>query len=144
MHTIGMTMQQVQVNTMFLNALLPEWSKFVTDVKLAKSLYNTNYDQLYSYLSSPQPFISPLVTQQSQAEFPQLDSGLAVPTFQQGEDPIDCINKAMEFLFDVASRGIATTSRGNYAAGHVDYLNTFSIGFDLEFLERERGGWMIT
>ncbi|GJZ75228.1 retrovirus-related pol polyprotein from transposon TNT 1-94 [Tanacetum coccineum] len=148
MHTIGMTMQQVQVNTKFLNALPSEWSKFVTDVKLAKSLYTTNYDQLYAYLSqherhanevritrerypdplalvansptlynpsqspqhsgslmypppqqftpvyaapihhqhhhtpvnpqqhsvSPQPFISPSVTQQSQAEFPQLDS----------------------------------------------------------------------
>ncbi|GJV44947.1 hypothetical protein Tco_1429483 [Tanacetum coccineum] len=37
-------------------------------------------------------------------EFPQLDSGLAVPTFQQGEDLIDCINKAMAFLSAVASR----------------------------------------
>ncbi|GJZ39089.1 hypothetical protein Tco_0585652 [Tanacetum coccineum] len=51
MHTIRMTMQQVQVNTKFLNALLSEWSKFVTDVKLAKSLYTTNYDQLYAYLN---------------------------------------------------------------------------------------------
>nr|GEV53823.1 hypothetical protein [Tanacetum cinerariifolium] len=51
MHTIGIKMQQVQVNTMFLNALLSEWSKFVTNIKLAKSLYTTNYDQLYSYLS---------------------------------------------------------------------------------------------
>ncbi|GJS45549.1 hypothetical protein Tco_0595670 [Tanacetum coccineum] len=42
---------QVQVNTKFLNALPPEWSKFVTDVKLAKSLYTTTYDQLYAYLS---------------------------------------------------------------------------------------------
>ncbi|GKB42014.1 retrovirus-related pol polyprotein from transposon TNT 1-94 [Tanacetum coccineum] len=31
MHTIGMTMQQVQVNTKFLNALPSEWSKFVTE-----------------------------------------------------------------------------------------------------------------
>nr|GEX09376.1 hypothetical protein [Tanacetum cinerariifolium] len=51
MYTIRMTMQQVQVNTKFLNALPSEWSKFVTDVKLAKILYTTNYDQLYSYLS---------------------------------------------------------------------------------------------
>ncbi|GJQ91451.1 hypothetical protein Tco_0002590 [Tanacetum coccineum] len=51
MHTIGMTMQQVQINTKFLNALPSEWSKFFTDVKLAKSLYTTNYDQLYAYLS---------------------------------------------------------------------------------------------
>ncbi|GJS80519.1 retrovirus-related pol polyprotein from transposon TNT 1-94 [Tanacetum coccineum] len=42
---------QVQVNTKFLNALQPEWSKFVTDVKLAKNLNTTNYDQLYAYLS---------------------------------------------------------------------------------------------
>ncbi|GJV77593.1 retrovirus-related pol polyprotein from transposon TNT 1-94 [Tanacetum coccineum] len=53
---------------------------------------------------SPKPFIFSLVTQQSQAEFPQLDSGLAVPTFYQGEDLIDCINKAMTFLSVVASR----------------------------------------
>ncbi|GJV44948.1 hypothetical protein Tco_1429484 [Tanacetum coccineum] len=46
-----LTMQQVQVNTKFLNALPREWSKFVTDVKLEKSLYTTNYAQLYAYLS---------------------------------------------------------------------------------------------
>ncbi|GJU44664.1 hypothetical protein Tco_1201930 [Tanacetum coccineum] len=45
-----------------------------------------------------------ILTQQSQDEIPQLDSGLAVLTFQQGEDPIDCINKAMAFLSTVASR----------------------------------------
>ncbi|GJZ09613.1 hypothetical protein Tco_0543896 [Tanacetum coccineum] len=145
MHTIGITMQQVQVNTKFLNALPPEWSKFITDVKLAKILYTTNYDQLYAYLT----------------EFPQLDFGLTVPTFQQGENLIECINKVMTFLSVVASRfppsnnqlrtsfnprnqvtiqdgrvivqqvqgrqtqsfagtrnkGIATTSRGNYATG---------------------------
>ncbi|GKF34699.1 hypothetical protein Tco_0107899 [Tanacetum coccineum] len=42
-----MTMQQVQVNTKFLNSLPPEWSKFVTDVKLAKNMHTSNYDQLY-------------------------------------------------------------------------------------------------
>ncbi|GJQ94464.1 hypothetical protein Tco_0005603 [Tanacetum coccineum] len=41
----------VQVNTKFLNALPSEWSKFVTGVKLAKTLHTTNYDQLYGYLS---------------------------------------------------------------------------------------------
>ncbi|GJU42728.1 hypothetical protein Tco_1195685 [Tanacetum coccineum] len=148
MYTIWMIMQQVQVNTKFLNALPPEWSKFVTDVKLAKSLYTTNYDQLYAYLGqhkrhanevrslmypppqqfipvyaapihhqqhhtlvnlqqhlfSPQPFISPSVTQHSQVDFPQLDPSLVVPTFQQGKDLIECINKAIALLYVVASR----------------------------------------
>ncbi|GKC90849.1 hypothetical protein Tco_1151498 [Tanacetum coccineum] len=27
-----------------------QWSKFMTDVKLARDLHTTNYDQLYSYL----------------------------------------------------------------------------------------------
>nr|GFA20798.1 hypothetical protein [Tanacetum cinerariifolium] len=44
-YTIRMTMQQVQVNTKFLNALPLKCRKFVTDVKLVKSLYTTNYEQ---------------------------------------------------------------------------------------------------
>nr|GEU63315.1 retrovirus-related Pol polyprotein from transposon TNT 1-94 [Tanacetum cinerariifolium] len=51
MHTIGMTMQQVQVNTKFLNSLPHEWSKFVNDFKLAKNMHTSNYDQLYAYPS---------------------------------------------------------------------------------------------
>ncbi|GJX34073.1 reverse transcriptase domain-containing protein [Tanacetum coccineum] len=120
MHTIRMTMQQVQANTKFLNALPSEWSKFVIDVKLAKSLYTTNYDQF-----------------------------LAVPMFQQGEDPIECINKAMEFLNQATiqdgrvtvqqvqgrqtqsyagtrNRGIATTSKGNYAAGQPRVMKCYN------------------
>nr|GEU36573.1 retrovirus-related Pol polyprotein from transposon TNT 1-94 [Tanacetum cinerariifolium] len=55
MHTIGMTIQKVQVNT--------------------------NCDQLYAYLSQHERHAQ-----------------------EQGEDPIDCINKAISFLFAVASR----------------------------------------
>ncbi|GJY80471.1 hypothetical protein Tco_0493222 [Tanacetum coccineum] len=51
MYIIGMTMQQVKVNTKFLNTLPPEWSKFVTNVKLARNMHTTNYDQLFAYLS---------------------------------------------------------------------------------------------
>ncbi|GKD16618.1 retrovirus-related pol polyprotein from transposon TNT 1-94 [Tanacetum coccineum] len=50
MNMIGMTMQPLQVNTKFVNKLQPEWSKFVTDVKLAKDMHTTNFDQLYAYL----------------------------------------------------------------------------------------------
>nr|GEV54141.1 integrase, catalytic region, zinc finger, CCHC-type, peptidase aspartic, catalytic [Tanacetum cinerariifolium] len=54
-----------------------------------------------------QPYVSPTVTQQSQAKFHQLDYGLIVPVFQQGKDLIKCINKALAFMFDVASRRMA-------------------------------------
>ncbi|GKA72599.1 hypothetical protein Tco_0778815 [Tanacetum coccineum] len=48
-HTIGMTMKSLQVNTKFVNHLQPEWSKFVTDVKLAKDMHTTNFDHLYAH-----------------------------------------------------------------------------------------------
>ncbi|GKC39786.1 hypothetical protein Tco_1052170 [Tanacetum coccineum] len=33
-----------------LHNLPPEWSKFMTDVKLVKDLHTTNFDQLHAYL----------------------------------------------------------------------------------------------
>ncbi|GJR92566.1 retrovirus-related pol polyprotein from transposon TNT 1-94 [Tanacetum coccineum] len=50
MHMIGMTMKPLQVNTKFVNHLQPKWSKFVTDVKLAKDMHTTNFDHLYAHL----------------------------------------------------------------------------------------------
>ncbi|GJR68507.1 retrovirus-related pol polyprotein from transposon TNT 1-94 [Tanacetum coccineum] len=190
----NMKLEQFQVNTKFLNTLPPEWSKFVTDVKLVRDLHTTNIDQLHAYLGqhefhanevrlmhernsdplalvathqmtqSPypthqhsyqnsqfQPQVSPYQSPQhgspyqsqqysnnqsstplsitypsndyqssvhhnvysppssipqleyaptvnQQSEFPQLDSGLIVPVFQKGDDPIDAINHMMSFL----------------------------------------------
>nr|GEU35730.1 integrase, catalytic region, zinc finger, CCHC-type, peptidase aspartic, catalytic [Tanacetum cinerariifolium] len=50
MNIYNMKLEQFQVNTKFLNSLPPEWSKFVTDVKLVKDLHTTNFDQLHAYL----------------------------------------------------------------------------------------------
>ncbi|GJT75450.1 hypothetical protein Tco_1042175 [Tanacetum coccineum] len=50
MNIYKMKMEQFQVNTKFLNSLPPEWSKFVTDVKLVKDLHTTKFDQLDAYL----------------------------------------------------------------------------------------------
>ncbi|GJW50191.1 hypothetical protein Tco_0091542 [Tanacetum coccineum] len=36
-------------------------------------------------------------------EFPQLDSGLTIPVFSQGDDPISYFNKAMAFISVVAA-----------------------------------------
>ncbi|GJU11391.1 hypothetical protein Tco_1133787 [Tanacetum coccineum] len=50
MNIYKMKMEQFQVNTKFLNSLPPEWSKFVTDVKLVKDFHTSNFDQLHAYL----------------------------------------------------------------------------------------------
>ncbi|GKA26236.1 hypothetical protein Tco_0712345 [Tanacetum coccineum] len=49
MNIYKMNMEQFQVNTKFLNSLPPEWSKFMTDVKLVKDLHTSNFDQLHVY-----------------------------------------------------------------------------------------------
>nr|GEX99019.1 hypothetical protein [Tanacetum cinerariifolium] len=50
MNIYNMKLKRFQVNTKFLNTLPPEWSKFVTDVKLVRDLHITNVDQLHAYL----------------------------------------------------------------------------------------------
>ncbi|GKA46717.1 copia protein [Tanacetum coccineum] len=111
MHTIGMTMQQVQVNTKLLNALPSEWSKFVTNVKLAKSLYTTDYDQMYAYLSQHERHANEVRIKHERypdslafvANSPTLYNLSQSPQHSR-EDPIECINKAMAFLSVVGSR----------------------------------------
>ncbi|GJS74226.1 putative ribonuclease H-like domain-containing protein [Tanacetum coccineum] len=51
---------------------------------------------------------APLVNQQP--EFPQPDSGLIVPVFKQGDDPIDAINHMMSFLSVVVTSRYPTTN----------------------------------
>ncbi|GJR46510.1 retrovirus-related pol polyprotein from transposon TNT 1-94 [Tanacetum coccineum] len=89
------------------------------------ALYPNAYTSTVHQEACPQPqsvpkikYIVSTVNQQTHlAEFPQIDSGLTVPVFKQGDDPIDAINKMMSFLSTVVtSRTRANTSRtgGNY------------------------------
>ncbi|GJT45254.1 retrovirus-related pol polyprotein from transposon TNT 1-94 [Tanacetum coccineum] len=130
MNIYNVKLEQYQVNTKFLNTLPPEWSKFVTDVKLVWDLHATNIDQLHAYLgqhefhankvrlmhernSDPLALLeyTPTVNQRpQQPEFPQLDSGLTVLVFKQGEDPIDAINHIMSFLSAVVTSRYPTTN----------------------------------
>nr|GEX11074.1 integrase, catalytic region, zinc finger, CCHC-type, peptidase aspartic, catalytic [Tanacetum cinerariifolium] len=50
MRNIKMTMPRMQLNSKFVNNMLPEWGRFVTVVKLNRGLKKSNYDQLYAYL----------------------------------------------------------------------------------------------
>ncbi|GKE10634.1 retrovirus-related pol polyprotein from transposon TNT 1-94 [Tanacetum coccineum] len=160
MHIYQMRLQKFQVNTKFLNSLPPEWSKFVTDVKLVKDLHVTNFDQLFAHLEHHKAHANEIrllkershdtlalvenhqyntyqtaaynnpqqqsllsrygVTypnqqysidyQPQQTEFHALDSGLAVPVFNKGDDPIDVINKMMSFLSTMVTSRFPSTN----------------------------------
>ncbi|GKA84196.1 hypothetical protein Tco_0805791 [Tanacetum coccineum] len=67
------------------------------------------HHNVYSPPSSiPQLEYAPTVNQQP--EFPQLDSGLIIPVFQKGDDPIDAINHMMSFLTAVVTSRYPTTN----------------------------------
>ncbi|GKE78370.1 hypothetical protein Tco_1544490 [Tanacetum coccineum] len=50
MWNIKLTMSKMQLNSKFVNNMLPEWGRFVIAVKLNRGLRDSNYDQLYAYL----------------------------------------------------------------------------------------------
>ncbi|GJT17153.1 retrovirus-related pol polyprotein from transposon TNT 1-94 [Tanacetum coccineum] len=81
MHTIGMTMQQYKPPTIPQQPSVPQ------------NVYQ-----------------SPAISQQPQAEFLQLDSGLAVPSFLPGDDPIASLNKAMAFSTTTITSRFPTTN----------------------------------
>ncbi|GJR18458.1 retrovirus-related pol polyprotein from transposon TNT 1-94 [Tanacetum coccineum] len=102
----------MQVNTKFLNSLPPEWSKFVTDVKLVKYLHTTNFDQLHAYLQQYELHANEvrIMRERNQDPLALIDTGLAVPVFKQGDDPIDAINKMMSFLSTVITSHFPSTN----------------------------------
>ncbi|GJS85608.1 retrovirus-related pol polyprotein from transposon TNT 1-94 [Tanacetum coccineum] len=92
--------------------------------------------------NTPQFLTQPLI------EFPNMDSCLVVPVFNQGDDPIACLNKAMAFLIAIASssrvsmqqvqgrqgqsyagnsyKGNATSSGGNNARGQARVVKCYN------------------
>nr|GEU33029.1 hypothetical protein [Tanacetum cinerariifolium] len=63
MNIYNMKLEQFQVNTKFLNTLPPEWSKYMTDVKLVKDLHTTNVDQLHAYLGQHEYHVNEYASQ---------------------------------------------------------------------------------
>ncbi|GJY22289.1 hypothetical protein Tco_0394855 [Tanacetum coccineum] len=87
MNIYNMKLEQFQVNTKFLNTLPPEWSKFVTDVKLVRDLHTTNVDQLHAYLGQHEYHAN-----------------------EKGDDPIDAINHMISFLTAFVTSRYPTTN----------------------------------
>nr|GEU72530.1 hypothetical protein [Tanacetum cinerariifolium] len=122
MNIYNMKLEQFQVNTKFLNTLPPEWSKFVTDYAsqaLSSTPLSITYppNDFHSYVnhnvynassSIPQmEYASPV---HQQTEFFPPDTGLVVPVFQKGDDPVDVINHMMSFLTTVVTSRYPATN----------------------------------
>nr|GEZ35892.1 hypothetical protein [Tanacetum cinerariifolium] len=85
MNMYNRKLEQFQVNTKFLNTVPPEWSKFVTDVKLVRDLHTTNVDQLHAYLSQHEYHANEVRLMHEQTSDPLaliLQHQLNMPTYQ--------------------------------------------------------------
>ncbi|GJW03830.1 putative reverse transcriptase domain-containing protein [Tanacetum coccineum] len=116
MNIYNMKLEQFQVNTKFLNTLSPEWSKFVTDLKLVRDLHTTNIDQLHAYLGQHEFHANKVHLMHERNSDPlalvatHQMAHLIVLVFQKGDDPIDAINHMMSFLTVVVTCRYPTTN----------------------------------
>ncbi|GJT37810.1 hypothetical protein Tco_0937675 [Tanacetum coccineum] len=82
---------------------------------------------------------SPQVSTQPMTEFPQLESGLVVLVFTQGDDPIAYLNKAMAFLSTVAaSRVMLLVPKEIMQEGMQGLLNAIIVKESGQILDEEK------
>ncbi|GJW43835.1 hypothetical protein Tco_0072634 [Tanacetum coccineum] len=99
MRNIKMTMSRMQLNSKFVNNMLPEWGRFVTAVKLNRGLRDSNYDQLYAYLK--------------QHEAHANENKMMMDRFTQHTvDPLALMSNGRQ------NRGQGNNARGGGAAGY--------------------------
>nr|GEU37650.1 hypothetical protein [Tanacetum cinerariifolium] len=139
MDIYNMKSEQFQVNTKFLNTLPPEWSKFMTDVKLVRDLHMTNVDQLHAYLrqhkyhakessqygtpyhssqyvsqapsSTPLSITYPANDFQSSVNHNVYNPSSLISQVKYGDGPIDAINHMMSFLTTVVTSRYPPTNK---------------------------------
>nr|GEX22729.1 hypothetical protein [Tanacetum cinerariifolium] len=82
--------------------------------------------------------------QQQQPEFPQIDSGLTIPVFKQGDDPIDAINHMMSFLSAVVTSRYLTTNNQLRNSSNLRQQATINDGRPVEAILGNKGLLFVT
>nr|GEV87926.1 hypothetical protein [Tanacetum cinerariifolium] len=100
MYSIGMTMKPIKFNTKIVNHLQPEWIKFMTDVKLAKYLYNANFDHLYGYLRQHEAHANKVC--QSRQQYPDSITLEEMAFLADNKDTVTTGQQSQEILTLVA------------------------------------------
>ncbi|GKB82984.1 hypothetical protein Tco_0949879 [Tanacetum coccineum] len=109
MRNIKMTMSRMQLNSKFVNNMLPEWGRFVTAVKLNRGLRDSNYDQLYAYLKQHEAHANEnkMITSSNPRNQATVQDGRVVVQNVQGRQ----------------NRGQGNNARGAGTAGYEGALN---------------------
>nr|GEU64796.1 putative ribonuclease H-like domain-containing protein [Tanacetum cinerariifolium] len=112
-------LEQFQVNTKFLNSLPPEWSKFVTDIKIVRDLHTTNIDQLHAYLEQYELRANELKNSSNPRQQATINDGRVTLLPVQG--------RQISFALEGQATQTAITHNASYQA---DYLDAYDSDYD--------------
>nr|GFA46271.1 hypothetical protein [Tanacetum cinerariifolium] len=90
MRYIKMTMPKIQLNSKFVNNMLPAWGRFETVVKLNRGLKESNHDQLYAYLKQHESHAN-----KNKMQMERL--------FQHSHDPLALVFNALPYQYTSSS-----------------------------------------
>ncbi|GKE52848.1 hypothetical protein Tco_1488004, partial [Tanacetum coccineum] len=124
MRNINMTMSRMQLNSKFVNNMLPEWGRFVTTVKLNRGLRDSNYDQLYAHLKQHEAHANEnkMITSSNSRNQATIQDGRVVVQNFQGRH----------------NRGQGNNARGAGAAGYGEAQNRVrNANPELRILQRQ-------
>ncbi|GKB82480.1 hypothetical protein Tco_0949375 [Tanacetum coccineum] len=111
------------LNTKFLNALPLKMDKFVTDVKLA------NREDLIDCINKAMAFLSAVASRfpPSNNQLRMSSNPINQATIQDGRVTVQQVQgRQTQSFAGTRNRGIATTSRGNYAGGQVKVVKCYN------------------
>ncbi|GJX24328.1 hypothetical protein Tco_0228773 [Tanacetum coccineum] len=145
MRNIKMAMSIMQLNSKFVNNMLLEWSRFITEVKLNRGLKESNFDQLYAYLKQHEVhanenrmmmemFIQPtndplaLVSNASVQQYPTQSSMSAQSSNEPNPAPADNfqLHSDVQGRYNAHNQGRPfqrNNARGNVVAGNAGGQN---------------------
>ncbi|GJT12883.1 hypothetical protein Tco_0859925, partial [Tanacetum coccineum] len=142
MRNIKMTMSKIQLNSKFVNNMLPEWEgRFVIAVKLNKGLKDSNFDQLYAYLKQHEAYanenkmmlerLSPtdnlienltntlaLLTRSYKTFLPQINNQLRTSSNPRNQATVQDGRVVVQNVQGRQNRGQGNNARGAGAAGY--------------------------
>nr|GEZ88789.1 integrase, catalytic region, zinc finger, CCHC-type, peptidase aspartic, catalytic [Tanacetum cinerariifolium] len=110
-------MSKLQLNSKFVNNMLPEWGRFVTAVKLNRGLTYSNYDQLFAYLKQHEAHAK---------ENKMMLERLSQPTAQPTADPLALLSNVSN-----TQHGSPSSSTSYFTQLPPPYANSSSPAEDL-------------
>ncbi|GJY51720.1 hypothetical protein Tco_0442567 [Tanacetum coccineum] len=124
MHNIKMTMSRMQLNSKFVNNMLPKWGRFVIAVKLNRGLRDSNYDQLYAYLKQHEAHANENKMMLERFTQPNVDPlALMTNVSHQNQATVHDSRVVVQNVQGRHNRGQRNNARGAGAAGYEGVQN---------------------